>query len=63
MASTKSKGSRASSELRELVDERVMDPRPSMQNNRHETHPKVKLFKPTNIRNPPAKGSAAATAK
>jgi hypothetical protein len=63
LTSTKSKCSRASSELREAVDKKVMDPRPSMQNNRHATNPKVKLFKPTNIRNPPAKGSAAATAK
>jgi hypothetical protein len=64
LTSTKSKCSRTSSELREVVDKRVMDPRPSMQNNRHATNPKVKLFKPTNnIRNPPAKGSAAATAK
>jgi hypothetical protein len=63
LTSTKSKCSRASSELREVVDKRVMDPRPSMQNNRHATNPKVKLFKPTNIRNPRAKGSAAATAK
>ncbi len=27
-----------------------MDPRPSMQSNRHAKNPKVKLFKPTNIR-------------